>query len=202
MNHNFLSILLSAVILGVTHLLLLNLIESNKRRVPSQNIAEFFKLGESDEEPEKYDDDDMKNELLNYVQEMSEKNNTSTKLEIKPDTEKVEGSNFYNKLSVADFGDNVYELDRFFKECETGNCQFTPAPTEKMPEKMSVKEPSAVDRQSHESLYLSKTNDEKIQQSSLEKITWKYDDERVMNGGELFNGIHGYNSMDDQYSMI
>ena len=67
---------------------------------------------------------------------------------------------------------------------------------------MSVKEPSVVDRQSHESLYLSKTNDEKIQQSSLEKITWKYDDERVMNGGELFNGIHGYNSMDDQYSMI
>ena len=57
----------------------------------------------------------MKNELLNYVQEMSEKNNTSTKLEIKPDTEKVEGSNFYNKLSVADFGDNVYELDRFSK---------------------------------------------------------------------------------------
>ena len=131
----------------------------------------------------------MKNELLNYVQEMSEKNNTSTKLEIKPDTEKVEGSNFYNKLSVADFGDNVYELDRFFKECETGCCQFTPAPTEKMPEKMNVKEPSAVDRQSHESLYLSKTNDEKIQQSSLEKISWKYDDERVMNGGELFNGI-------------
>ena len=202
MNHNFLSILLTAVILGVSHLLLLNLIESNKRRVPSQNIAEFFKLGESDEEPEKYDDDDMKNELLNYVQEMSEKNNTSTKLEIKPDTEKVEGSNFYNKLSVADFGDNVYELDRFFKECETGNCQFTPAPTEKMPEKMNVKEPNAVDRQSHESLYLSKTNDEKIQQSSLEKISWKYDDERVMNGGELFNGIHGYNSMDDQYSMI
>ena len=80
MNHNFLSILLTAVILGVSHLLLLNLIESNKRRVPSQNIAEFFKLGESDEEPEKYDDDDMKNELLNYVQEMSEKNNTSTKL--------------------------------------------------------------------------------------------------------------------------
>ena len=160
MNHNFLSILLS-VILGVTHLLLLNLIESNKRRVPSQNIAEFFKLGESDEEPEKYDDDDMKNELLNYVQEMSEKNNTS-KLEIKPDTEKVEGSTFYNKLSVVDFGDNVYELDRFFKECETGNCQFTPAPTEKMPEKMSVKEPSVVDRQSHESLYLSKTNDEKF----------------------------------------
>ena len=52
MNHNFLSILLSAVILGVSHLLLLNLIESNKRRVPRQNIAEFFKLGESDEESE------------------------------------------------------------------------------------------------------------------------------------------------------
>ena len=71
-----------------------------------------------------------------------------------------------------------------------------------MPEKMNVKEPNAVDRQSHESLYLSKTNDDKIQQSSLEKVSWKYDDERVMNGGELFNGIHGYNSMDDQYSMI
>ena len=61
----------------LAHLLLLNLIESNKRRVPSQNIAEFFKLGESDEESEKYNDDDMKNELHQTVQEMSEKNNTS-----------------------------------------------------------------------------------------------------------------------------
>ena len=195
-----LSIILSAVVLAVTHLLLLNFIESKKRRVPSQNLSKILKKDVENFEQD-YDDDAMKNELLNYVQEMSSKNNTKTTLEMKPDTNKVEGANFYNKLSDADFGSNVFELDNFFKECTTNNCQFEPAPTEKNADKKEVAEP-IVDKQSHESLYLSNTNDEKVEKSTLEKIQWKYDDERVMNGGEVFDGIFGYNSMDDQYALI
>ena len=37
---------------------------------------------------------------------------------------------------------------------------------------------------------------------SLEKTQWKYDDERVMNGGEVFNGIFGYNSLEDNFATI
>ena len=40
-------------------------------------------------------------------------------------------------------------------------------------------------------MYLSNTNDEKVEKSTLEKIQLKYDDERVMNGGEVFDGIFG-----------
>ena len=41
-----------------------------------------------------------------------------------------------------------------------------------------------------------------VRAKTVNNTTWQYENEKVMNGGELFNGIHGYNSMDDQYSMI
>ena len=43
-----LSIILSAVVLAVTHLLLLNFIESKKRRVPSQNLSKMLFLSKKD----------------------------------------------------------------------------------------------------------------------------------------------------------
>ena len=46
------------------------------------------------------------------------------------------------------------------------------------------------------------TQEKPKEENTLEKIQWKYDDERVMNGGEVFNGIFGYNSLDDNFATI
>ena len=67
----------------------------------------------------------MKNELLNYVQDIADKNNT-IKVEIEPATNKVEGSNFYNKLADSEFGDDEFGLDKYFKASDYSNCQFKP----------------------------------------------------------------------------
>ena len=184
----FLSVVLSALILLITHFLLLNFIELKKRRSPSQNIAKFLSLGNLEEFQPEIDSESMKNELLNYVQDIAEKNNTTTKVEIKPATNKVEGSNFYNKLADSEFGNDEFGLDKYFKASDYSNCQFKPNPTENKAEIKKVAEPVVEEKPKEE--------------NTLEKIHWKYDDERVMNGGEVFNGIFGYNSLDDNYATI
>ena len=119
----FLSVILTALVLIITHFLLLNFIELKKRRSPSQNIAKFLSLGNLEEFQPEIDSESMKNELLNYVQDIADKNNTTTKVEIEPATNKVEGSNFYNKLADSEFGDDEFGLDKYFKASDYSNCR-------------------------------------------------------------------------------
>ena len=181
----FLSVILTALVLIITHFLLLNFIELKKRRSPSQNIAKFLSLGNLEKFQPEIDSESMKNELLHYVQDIADKNNTTTKVEIEPATNKVEGSNFYNKLADSEFGNDEFGLDKYFKASDYSNCQFKPNPTEKMADKKDVVEEKPV-----------------VEKPTAEKTQWKYDDERVMNGGEVFNGIFGYNSLDDNFATI
>ena len=127
----------------------------------------------------------MKNELLNYVQDIADKNNTTTKVEIEPATNKVEGSNFYNKLADSEFGDDEFGLDKYFKASDYSNCQFKPNPTEKMADKKDVVEEKPLK-----------------EKPSLEKTQLKYDDDLVMNGGEVFMIMFGCNSLEDNFATI
>ena len=65
-----------------------------------------------------------------------------------------------------------------------------------------VKTPELVDKVSHEKLYLSSRNDNMVGAKTVENTTWKYENEKVMNGGELFSGVSGYNDMDGGYASV
>ena len=203
------TITLMAIIFTISHFMLLNAIDLKERAMPKKNIENFLNLvtkkaPKAPKAPQVKKDDNMKNELLEYVNNLSSKNNTHTKITLKDATNKVEGNKFYNNLadSSSEFKSNVTNIDDYFKDCLSGNCNFNPTPTQKNAEQKPVKKPEKVDKLSKESMYLSKTNDDKTQQASELKMQWSYDNEKVMNGGELFEGVMGYNLLDDQYALV
>ncbi len=193
------SVLLVLVIILVSHFLIKNVLKTRGSKVEEETFGNFF--GKKEEEECGVEDFEMKNDLLEYVQNMGSERNTDVEITMKPPTEVVVANSPENKL--ASYGsENVTDLNSFFQVQRNEACVFTEVPTGTKTNTVPVKMPEVVDKVSRESLYLSSRNDNMVKAQTLEKATWKYDNERVMNGGELFNGVSGYNDMDDGYASV
>ena len=141
---------------------------------------------------------DMKNDLLEYVQNMGAERDTVTEVQIKPDTNVVHANSPGNKLAA--YGtEGTTDLNSFFDVQQKQACVFTEVPTGSKTQTAGVKTPEIVDKVSRESLYLSERSDNMVKAKTVDNTTWKYDNERVMNGGGI-RGVSGYSDMDDGYA--
>lgn len=199
------SVLLVLTLIFIIHFLIKNVLKTRGNQVPEENIEAF--LGKckgdlaSDEELAKKEDFEMKNDLLEYVQNMGDSRNTETEITMKPPVNVVQANSPSDKL--ASYGSSgTTDLNSFFSVKQNEACVFKEVPTGSRVQTEMVKAPELVDKVSHETLYLSGRNDNMTGAHTVENTTWKYDNEKVMNGGELFGGVSGYNDMDAGYASV
>ena len=132
---------------------------------------------------------------------MGESRNTEVDITMKQPVNIVQANSPSDKL--ASYGSHgTTDLNSFFDVQRKEACVFKEVPTGTRIQTEMVKAPELVDKVSHETLYLSSRNDNMTGAHTVENATWKYDNEKVMNGGELFSGVSGYNDMDDGYASV
>lgn len=193
--------LLVLILIFVVHFLIKNILKTRKNKVPQESLEKFVGKCKNEDKLAEIENFEMKNDLLEYVQNMGSSKNTMVEVNMKPPVELVSPNNNYDKL--ASYGSEaVTDLNSFFNVSSRESCVFTEVPTGTKTSTAPVKTPEAVDRVSRESLYLSSRNDNMVKAKTLNETTWQYDNERVMNGGELFNGISGYNDGDSGYASV
>ena len=193
--------LLVLVLILIIHFLLKNVLKTRGNKVPQEDLEKFSGKCKDEKVVSEVENFEMKNDLLEYVQNMGSSKNTMVEVNMKPEVELVSPNHTYDKL--ASYGSEaVTDLNSFFNVSSRESCVFTEVPTGSKTSTAPVKEPEAVDRVSRESLYLSSRNDNMVKAKTLNETTWQYDNERVMNGGELFNGISGYNDGDSGYASV
>ncbi len=93
----------------------------------------------------------------------------------------VASNKFIDDKNDSNFQSDVLNINRFYKK-NVNNPVDYPTRKEKQESKEKV------------NLFT------EISQYSNQPDTWTYKDELVMNGGELLNGITGYDNLTDQYS--
>ena len=190
---NFSTFFLVIILILVVHFLIKNVLKTRKNAVPEEEFVQSLNLKEEEFE--------MKNDLLEYVQNMGAERNTEVDIKMKPETHAVMANSPTDNL--AQYGaETTTNLNSYFEIQQKEACIFTEVPTGTRTQTVAAAAPEVIDRVSKESLYLSKRNDNMVKSQTVENTTWQYDQEKVMNGGELFNGISGYNDMDSGYASV
>ncbi len=198
------SILLVLTLIFIIHFLIKNVLKTRGNQVPEEDIEAF--LGKcskkaDDEEISEKENFEMKNDLLEYVQNMGESRNTEVDITMKQPVNIVQANSPSDKL--ASYGSHgTTDLNSFFNVQRKEACVFKEVPTGTRVQTEMVKTPELVDKVSNETLYLSNRNDNMVKAKTVENTNWQYDNEKVMNGGELFNGVSGYNDMDSGYASV
>ena len=199
---NISSVLLVLTLIFIVHFLIKNVLKTRGNEVPEEDIESFLgKCKGNDTEMSEKENFEMKNDLLEYVQNMGESRNTNVEITMKPPVNIVQANSPGDKL--ASYGSHgTTDLNSFFDVQRKEACVFQEVPTGTRVQTEMVKTPELVDKVSHETLYLSNRNDNMVKAKTVENTSWQYDNEKVMNGGELFNGISGYNDMDSGYASV
>ena len=198
------SVLLVLTLIFIIHFLIKNVLKTRGNQVPEEDIEAFLgkcSKGADDEEISEKENFEMKNDLLEYVQNMGESRNTEVDITMKPPVNIVQANSPSDKL--ASYGSHgTTDLNSFFDVQRKEACVFKEVPTGTRVQTEMVQAPELVDKVSHETLYLSNRNDNMVKAKTVENTSWQYDNEKVMNGGELFSGVSGYNDMDGGYASV
>ena len=168
--------IISMILILTIHYLLLCIINNN----------------ENFENNENYNEDNMNNELEEYIKNNNicnnefdiNKYNDNKIYEIENIEEKTSPYNLLSNINVSNFCSdkniglqffkkNKNKLNKFLKKNNVNKC---------------VQEP-LIDNQNYNQYYIDSDK-------TISKDDVKYDDEKILNGGDFFNGIHGYTDSD------
>ena len=194
--------ILVLVLILIIHFLIKNVLKTRDNAVPQESFETFSKCKDDKvEEVSEMENFEMKNDLLEYVQNMGAERNTDVEVSMKPAANVVVANTPGDKLAAYG-AETTTNLNSFFDVQRNEACLFTEVPTGSRTQTAGVKTPELVDKVSRESLYLSARNDNMVRAKTVNNTTWQYENEKVMNGGELFNGISGYNDGDSGYASV
>ena len=212
MNYNIIILIIYSVIfilivhLLIKHILLrekihkkINLVKhnvsENQNNFPETNIEEKFngEISSVDTNKEcgietiniaknEIDNENMEKQLLDYMKDNEDiyKDKTEIYLDNKPE-EKIKGSNQYNDYSAANFNSDNANLENYYEKVVDITKEIK-VPNQILDKKKQLKDPQ---------ISLTTQNKENNGES---EIIWEYKDENIMNGGEINNGLFGWDA--------
>ena len=129
------------------------------------------------------DTDNMEKQLLEYMDKNEDiyKQKTDIYLENK-EKENVSPNANLSDYSNSDFGNENMGLDEYYEKVVDISKEIQ-VPNQIFPKQKETKDPD---------IKLNTKEPNNSQQNS--EITWEYKDENIMNGGEITNGIYGWDS--------
>lgn len=202
MNSNiFIMVTYSLILIFIIHLIIkhillrenihkkIKFLQKENEPIFKNRIEDFISTQEDTQEnsisivKNELDTDNMEKQLLEYMDKNEDIYKQKTDIYLEPkEKEIVKPDANLSDYSSSNFGNENMGLDKYYEKVVDISKEIH-VPNQMFPKKKEMKDPQ---------INLNTKEPNNYQQDS--KINWEYNDENIMNGGEITDGIYGWDS--------
>ena len=203
MNSNiFITITYSLILVFIIHLVIKHILlrenihkkikvlqERENEPMLKNKIENFISVKEYPQEKsitivkDELDTDNMEKQLLEYMNKNEDIYKQKTDIYLEPkEKENVSPNSNLSDYSSSNFGNENIGLDKYYEKVVDISKEIH-VPNQMFPKQKEIKDPQ---------INLNTKEPNNYQQNT--EINWEYKDENIMNGGEIIDGIYGWDS--------
>lgn len=154
--------------------------------INKDNISFLFENKKNEKKIIKEDFSNMKQDILSFLENNNDIYNHDTK---NSDNNELPSFDNKNMVETTNFSNKNTGLDNFFKNSDSTEYNY-----EQPKKKVTIQEPQ-INLQTKEKIYID--SDTLDNPSCVKPDVWKYQDENIMNGGEMSGGLTAWDNTDN-----